>query len=239
MPEKNQAPATDAYEWEDQIAKQLARLRGPHKAKKEITLIELVAARIEGRAERTVWERPGTCARTTYYRTTTRTDGTRRGWKYDPLFQDVLAKSLEIAQDWQRRNHLRVWAQRQKQWEEQLYTVALRIVERVDEMLQFPLQRVVTETDQDDQPVQTIIQPARWSVNTVPRLLATADRLIKPLFERQPEAHEGDVVVLERTPELDMFLELQDLDEEELDAIIANFTVGEDAGRSDPAPQDA
>ena len=83
------APAP-AAEWAavPAIVDQLARLEERrHGEKMKATIFELVAARVAGRSEETVWTLPHTCNRSIYH----------SKWKKDPLFADVLKRVTAAA----------------------------------------------------------------------------------------------------------------------------------------------
>lgn len=83
--------------WIEAATTALERLDNPHQRKKRDTVIALVDARLAGRSEETVWERPETCSRTVYH----------TKWKHDPTFAAVLAEVSAIAQRWQDTRALR------------------------------------------------------------------------------------------------------------------------------------
>lgn len=66
--------------WLQAAADQLDKLANPHREKKRATIIALVDARLAGRSEESVWDRPETCSRTIYH----------NKWKHDPTFAGVL-----------------------------------------------------------------------------------------------------------------------------------------------------
>lgn len=75
-------------EWLAEAQEALARLDGTAWAeKKKATIIALVDARLAGRPEESIWNRPEVCARNTYH----------SKWKRDPLFAEVLAEVDRLA----------------------------------------------------------------------------------------------------------------------------------------------
>lgn len=86
-----------ADSWIDAAAAALDRLEQPHAQKKRATVIALVDARLAGRSEETVWDRPDTCSRTVYH----------QKWKSDETFADVLAEVTDAARRWQDTRALR------------------------------------------------------------------------------------------------------------------------------------
>lgn len=86
-PTPNPAPVT---EWAavPAIVGQLERLEElQHSEKMKATIFALVAARIAGRSEETVWSLPETCNRATYH----------SKWKKHPVFADVLKRVTAAA----------------------------------------------------------------------------------------------------------------------------------------------
>ena len=84
------SPAPSPQEWAavPAIVEQLARLDDlQHAAKMKATIFALVAARIAGRSEETIWSLPETCNRATYHST----------WKRHPVFADVLKRVTAAA----------------------------------------------------------------------------------------------------------------------------------------------
>lgn len=86
-----------AENWVEAAAAALDRLENPHRSKKRATVIALVDARIAGRSEETVWDRPDTCSRNIYH----------SKWKHEGTFAEVLAEVSSIAQRWQDTRSLR------------------------------------------------------------------------------------------------------------------------------------
>lgn len=80
----------------------LERLDGlQHEQKRRQTILALVDARLAGRSEETVWDRPETCARSTWH----------EKWKRDPLMLDVLASVERAARRWTDTRTLRALAE--------------------------------------------------------------------------------------------------------------------------------
>lgn len=91
----------DGSDWIGAANDELARLATlEHYDKRRATIIALVDARIAGHSEESVWEREDTCSRNTYHRK-------KHGWKYQPLFMDVLANVQQIAREWKSTEELR------------------------------------------------------------------------------------------------------------------------------------
>lgn len=89
-----------AVGWEAAAVAELARLEGPHLAKKRATIIHLVDARISGKPEETVFRLPNTCSRNIYH----------TKWKIDPIFSTVLSAVQSKAQTWHDTREMRALA---------------------------------------------------------------------------------------------------------------------------------
>lgn len=86
-----------ADDWIGVAAAALDRFDGLHARKKRDTVIALVDARLAGRSEESVWDRPETCSRAIYH----------GKWKHDLLFAAVLDEVSRIAQTWHDTRALR------------------------------------------------------------------------------------------------------------------------------------
>ena len=223
------------YAWEDLIAGELARLPEPWKDKKEVTIVELVAAKLEERTEAEVWRMKSTCSHNAWHRRDLRADGTVMGWKHDPLIQEIYQNALELARNWRRKRRLEMWSQREETWEEEVYTTNMLILERVRQMLQFPLQRVVTETDEDGNKVKTIIMPARWSFDSIARLLTSADKLMRLMFKVPTEIIDDGSPAARQ----EVYDEISQMGAMELDALINNLLISEQLQQGQGNTEDA
>lgn len=87
--------------------------------------------------------------------------------------------------DWQRRvaawqalqnkRERQKWEERRKEWRERAFTFADSLLDKAETMLQLPVinQYVDTATG------QTVVEPAKWTFNTVPQMAAVADKLAR------------------------------------------------------------
>lgn len=88
-------------DWADAVMADLARLDGlEHEHKRKQTILALVDARLAGRSEETIWERPETCSRSTWH----------GKWKKQPIMQDVLASVDRAARRWSDTKAIRALA---------------------------------------------------------------------------------------------------------------------------------
>lgn len=89
-------------DWTEAAMADLDRLNGfQHEQKRRQTILALVDARLAGRTEETVWDRPETCARSTWH----------EKWKREPLMQDVLNAVDRAARRWTDTRTLRALAE--------------------------------------------------------------------------------------------------------------------------------
>lgn len=143
---------------------ELTRIPGPHINKKHATIIALVESRLSPEmTEEEVWQRKDTCARTTYH----------TKWKKQAIFSEVLTAVTKIATDWQSGTALRHLQERRDAWQEEAHNMASKMLEKAMLMIDFPIQRTVIEDD------NVIIEPVRWSMDTVPRLATAADKMAR------------------------------------------------------------
>jgi hypothetical protein len=90
-----------AVEWEGAVAAALGALTGAHAEKQKATIIALVDARLAGKPEESVWDRPETCNRRTYH----------MRWKHDPAFAGALAEVQRLASEFKDSRVVRALAQ--------------------------------------------------------------------------------------------------------------------------------
>jgi len=163
----------EASDWKKEAAPLLAQIVGKHSAKKRATILALVEARLRGEAEETVWGLPQTCSRTTYHHVKRRADGTKRGWKYDPVFSKALIDIETLAREWHSNLALAQLEERQKEWAEKTHDIGVRLIEKAMQMLAFPLQKATMADG------LTTIEPAKWHFGTIPGIVTTADKLVR------------------------------------------------------------
>lgn len=80
------------------------------------------------------------------------------------------------ARDYDRLEHesrLNIRQQRMVEWERKSWEVAEQMLEKATQMLKFPLIQTTTADG------KTTVEPARWTLDTIPRLIQVADRLAR------------------------------------------------------------
>lgn len=182
-------------DWIGLAQAELVKLPGPHVAKKQATIIELVAARLSPEmVEEDVWSKEDTCSRTTYH----------TKWKKNAVFAGVLAAVTDIAMTWQSGSSLRHLQERQEAWQKQAYEMALKMIEKAGLMIDFPLVRTTMEDD------LVTVEPARWSMDSIPRLVTAADKLARLSLDMATDKSISELVGDEERPVVHKF-DLSDL----------------------------
>ena len=90
---------------------------------------------------------------------------------------------------------LRRRSEREQEWEDKAWRAANALLEKAEQMLKFP----VVETRTKDG--QTIVVPARWSVDTIARLAQAADKMARASTGVESEPKESDFDWIKSLPE--------------------------------------
>lgn len=184
MSDRDEKPA-----WIIRAQEELGRIRGRGCAKKRATILALAKARLVGLPEYEVFDRPDTCSRRTYYRDDPGKDGKPLGWKHDPLFMDVLEGVVRIALEWRNEEKLQEIQDDREHLIQTSRQLSRALFEKAQEMLNFPLYEV---TVPDAPGGETVIRPARWSFDTVLKILDTAERMADKNISRARQDLESD-----------------------------------------------
>lgn len=176
-------------DWIKRAQEELGRIRGRGSAKKRATILALAKARLVGLPEYEVFDRPDTCSRRTYYRDDPGKDGKPLGWKHDPLFMDVLEAVVRIALEWRNEEKLQEIQDEQEYLIQTSRQLSRTLFEKAQEMLRFPLYEV---TVPDAPGGETVIRPARWSFDTLLKILNTAEQLADKNISRARQDLESD-----------------------------------------------
>lgn len=94
-------PAKAEAEWVEDVTEQLDQIKGKDAQKKRDTIIALVDARLNKRADSTAFRQIGTGHKITYH----------RSWKHDPTFASVLAEVERLATHWRNQRQARYLAE--------------------------------------------------------------------------------------------------------------------------------
>jgi hypothetical protein len=137
-----------------------------------------------------------------------------RAAAYDVHMAGIAQEAAEAALREAARREAELWAQRRQEQREKEWAVAQRLLQKAEQMLTFPLQRVTTEDGRQ------VIEPARWSFSTVGTLVEAAAKVARLAAEME----QGRVIL-----SVD---ELRAMDDEEFARTAAQFGVdlGGDAG---------
>ena len=100
-----------------------------------------------------------------------RASGNFQRWRRDHAWKNR-AEAYDAYLDEQKRQaEAQKWRQRGEDLVEEQYKIAVAMLEKARQMLNFPLVRqTVEQTGEDGRPVRVIIEPARWSFNSAARL---------------------------------------------------------------------
>lgn len=83
------------------------------------------------------------------------------------------------------------WLVREKALRDRRYAIAVKMLDRVEQMLNFPLTTVEKKTNEDGSSV-TILKPAKWNMNTARLLAQTASELAVISIRNEESRNEAD-----------------------------------------------
>jgi len=85
------------------------------------------------------------------------------------------------------RSEREEWDKRRKEHREKEMKLARKLIERAEQMLQFPLARTENVSQVDNGVVinQTIVNPSNWKFSDIPRVIETADKLARLAMEME------------------------------------------------------
>ncbi len=165
----------------------------------------------------------------------TQTPGTWHQWYYA---QDRAGRPIPGAVGWEQRGNalddaqraerLQALAERRRKHDDRVLALGDRLMERLEQMLDWPLQRVTMDEG------KMTVEPVRWDLNTVARLLREYDRVLR-LITGAPTAnvdlrHSGALAVGQ--------VDLTGVSDEQLDndirALLGQYTSA--TGGALPAP---
>lgn len=96
-PENSDLAAGERDAWLVNAQLLLDSLQGQNAKKKRETITALLAARLEGRSDESVWKLRQTCSRSVFH----------EKWKHDPVFARVLAELERLTMEWRSQYALR------------------------------------------------------------------------------------------------------------------------------------
>ncbi len=166
------------------VQEQLNRItRGPH-PKRHNTILALAESAIDPDINKEdVFARKDIVSKRIFY-------SKDKDWWYDPEYREVLEIVRELHVRWENEAALRRMLYRQTEWREKMYETADTMVERAQEMMnKFGLEEM--EVAGEDGTI--IIKPARWTWDTIPRLVQTADKTARLALGMNTEKVEQDI----------------------------------------------
>lgn len=104
-------------------------------------------------------------------------------------------KRAEAFDEKERQQNLVEWAKRRDALRELEWTFSQELVDKVRQMLVFPLAKTVRTQDNDGQTIVTEVYPTRWSIGDAARFLEAASKLARLALGEETErvAHTIDV----------------------------------------------
>lgn len=112
-----------------------------------------------------------------------------KDWFHDPLFREVLERVIAIYRRWDSTKELRQMLERQREWREKALDIGHRMADKGLEMMEFPLHDVEVDTESGT----AVLKPARWTLDTVPRLATAADKLVRMALDMATDKTETDL----------------------------------------------
>ncbi len=107
-----------------------------------------------------------------------RASGNFQRWRRDHAWKNRAEAYDAYLDEEKRQAEAQKWRQRGEDLVEEQYQLAVAMLEKVRQMLAFPLVRqVVEQTGEDGKPVRVIIEPVRWTFGTAARLAQVAVEL--------------------------------------------------------------
>jgi hypothetical protein len=159
-------------------------------AKRRSTLLAVAAGEVNGQSRNEIFSRKDVVNIRTFYHAD-------KGYFNDPEFRLALEVVTRLYRRWEALETTRFLAERQAAFREKTFKTADKMLERAQEMLEFPLRR--TEKSEDGQTV--IIQPAAWNLGNVPGLVTTADKVGRLALGMEGERAAVDLTWAEALPD--------------------------------------
>lgn len=154
------------------VEAQLARLAGRPSLlnKQRTTLLALAQVGLTIPTQDAVFDMPGTVSRRVFY-------DKQKGWFHDPLFREVLEILRRLYRKWAAgaaaREATAEFAEREARLRAAEWDMSREMARIALEMVKSPLH----ETEISDDGRTIIVKPARWTLDTVPKLADAASKL--------------------------------------------------------------
>lgn len=90
------------------------------------------------------------------------------------------------------------WARERSAHRESALELGKKLLARAGQMLDWPLARIERQVDTESGRVTQIVEPAEWRMGDVPKMAATADKLIRLAAEMETDRKVVDLAALHR-----------------------------------------
>jgi hypothetical protein len=104
-----------------------------------------------------------------------------KGWYHNDLFREVLTAVIRLTRAYVENKNARRLAHREEQIREMEYGAAMALGEKVEQMLRFPVEKVIEETEEVDEDgrrvIRRVLKPADWKLRDTAVLMDTASKL--------------------------------------------------------------
>lgn len=155
---------------------ELARLRDmPQWQKRRNTIWHLAWAEVTtGATAAQVLKRRDCVSKSAYY-------NPDKDWYHNELFREVLTAVTRLTRAYVENKNARRLAHREEQIREMEFGAAMALGEKVEQMLRFPVERVIEETEEVDEDgrrvIRRVLKPADWKFRDTAVLMDTASKL--------------------------------------------------------------
>lgn len=104
-----------------------------------------------------------------------------KDWYHNDLFREVLTAVTRLTRAYVENKNARRLAHREEQIREMEYGAAMALGEKVEQMLRFPVEKVIEETEEEDEDgrriIRRVLKPADWKFRDTAALMDTASKL--------------------------------------------------------------
>lgn len=159
-------------------------------AKRRSTLLAVAAGEVNGQSRNEIFTRKDVVNIRTFYHAD-------KGYFNDPEFRLALEVVTRLYRRWEALETTRFLAERQAEFREKTYKTADKMLERAQQMLDFPLSH--EETSEDGKTV--IVKPGAWNYGNVPGLVSTADKVGRLALGMEGERAAVDLTWAEALPD--------------------------------------
>jgi hypothetical protein len=115
---------------------------------------------------------------------------TLKGWSTRFDWQARVDRAKELDDEAQ----LKQWEQRRREWKQEEWDVAHKLLEKAEQMLQFPVGETVRERPDGS---VVIVKPAKWRATDIARYAEVASKLVRLAaeMETERERQEGEITI--------------------------------------------